>query len=181
MKQHLHSVDRHLISLLICIGEILIGVLLLLNPRGFTHTVFVALGVLLAALGITRLAGYWRAEAAVAARSGGLVTGLVFLLAGGFCIFRWQWFVVTFPILTVVYGVVTLLNGLNKLQFAVDLWRLGQRYWYLALAGAGLTLLFGAVILANPFATTALLWKFVAIAFLAEAVLDLVALVFSGR
>ena len=56
----------------------------------------------------------------------------------------------TFPILTVVYGVVTLLNGLNKLQCAVDLWRLGQRYWYLALTGAALTLLFGAVILANP-------------------------------
>ena len=57
------------------------------EPRGFTFAVFVALGVLLAALGIARLVGYWRAEAAVAARSGGLVTGLVFLLAGGFCIF----------------------------------------------------------------------------------------------
>lgn len=87
----------------------------------------------------------------------------------------------TFPILTVVYGVVTLLNGLNKLQYAVDLWRLGQRYWYLALTGAALTLLFGAVILANPFATMALLWKFVAIAFLVEAVLDLATLLFSRR
>lgn len=181
MKRHLHSIDRNLMSLLVCIGELVIGVLLLLNPRGFTFAVFVTLGVLLAVMGITRLVGYWRAEAAVAARSGGLVTGLVFLLAGGFCIFRWQWFVMTFPILTVVYGVVTLLNGLNKLQYAVDLWRLGQRYWYLALTGAALTLLFGAVILANPFATMALLWKFVAIAFLVEAVLDLATLLFSRR
>lgn len=181
MKKHLHSMDRNLMNLLVCIGELVIGVLLLLNPRGFTFSVFAALGVLLAVLGTARLVGYWRAEPAVAARGGGLVTGLVFLLTGGFCIFRWQWFVMTFPILTVVYGVVTLLNGLNKLQCAADLWRLGQRYWYLALTGAALTLMFGGVILANPFATTALLWKFVAIAFLVEAVLDLVALLFSRR
>ena len=80
MKRHLHSIDRNLMSLLVCIGELVIGVLLLLNPRGFTFAVFVTLGVLLAVMGITRLVGYWRAEAAVAARSGGLVTGLVFLL-----------------------------------------------------------------------------------------------------
>ena len=48
MKQHLHSMDRNLMSLLVCIGELVIGVLLLLNPRGFTFAVFVALGVLLA-------------------------------------------------------------------------------------------------------------------------------------
>lgn len=181
MKNIRHSLDRDLMRLLICIGEIVLGALLLINPVGFTSAVLIVLGVLLILLGAMRLVGYFRAEPSQAAEGGGLVEGLVFLLAGLFCIFRWQWFVVTFPILTIVYGILTLVNGLNKLQYAVDLLRLGQRYWYVAMIGAALTLVFGVVIVANPFATTAFLWTFIAVSLLAEAVLDLVAMLFGRK
>lgn len=181
MKNIRHSLDRELMQLLICIGEIVLGALLLINPIGFTSAVLVALGVLLLLLGAMRLLGYFRAEPAVAAAGGGLVAGLAFVLVGLFCIFRWQWFVVTFPILTVVYGILTLGNGLNKLQYAVDLLRLGQRYWYVAMIGSALTLVFGVVIVTNPFASTAFLWTFIAVSLLAEAALDLAALLFGRR
>lgn len=181
MKQIRHTMDREMTNLIICIGEVVLGILLLLNPIGFASAVLMALGVLLAVMGLARLVSYWRTPPELAARGGGLVTGLIFLLAGLFCFFRWRWFVVTFPILTTVYGILTLLNGLNKLQGAVDLWRLKQRYWYVTMAAAGLTLLFGVLILADPFSTTVLLWRFIALAFLAEAVLDLVGLVLGRR
>lgn len=177
MKNNRYAVDHDLFNLILCIGEVILGVLLLLNPIGFTSAVLITLGVLLVALGIARLAGYFRTEPALAARGGGLVSGLVFLLAGLFCIFRWEWFVATFPLLAGVYGLLTLVNGLNKLQWAVDALRLGRRGWYLALIGAAVTLLFGALILANPFATTAVLWTFLAVSLLLEAVLDFLALV----
>lgn len=177
MKNNRHTIDRNLVNLIICIGEIVIGALLLINPVGFTSAVLIALGVLLAVLGAIRLIGYFRTEPEIAARGGGLVTGLLFLLAGLFCIFRWNWFVLTFPILTVVYGVLTLANGLNKLQGAVDALRLGLRYWYLAMIGAVVTLLFGALIVLNPFATTAVLWTFIAVSLIVEAVLDILSFV----
>ena len=177
MKNHFRSMDRNLVNLIICIGEILIGALLLINPIGFTSAVLIALGVLLVVLGATRLVGYFRAAPEVAAQGGGLVTGLLFVLVGLFCIFRWEWFVVTFPILTVVYGVLTLANGINKLQWAVDAWRLGQRYWYVAMIGAALTLVFGALIVFNPFTTTTVLWTYIAVSLIVEAVLDIVSLV----
>ena len=180
--KHMHrSIDRSLMNLLICVAEILIGALLLLNPLGFTSTVLIALGILSAVLGVTQLLGYFRAQPELAAQSGGLVTGLVLLLAGLFCIFRWEWFVVTFPILTVVYGVLTLINGLNKLQWAVDALRLHQRFWYVAMIGAVLTLLFAGLILINPFTSTAFLWTFIAISLIVEAVMDLFSLVLGRR
>lgn len=181
MKNHFRSIDRNLVNLIICIGEILIGALLLINPIGFTSAVLIALGVLLVVLGAARLVGYFRAAPEVAAQGGGLVTGLLFVLVGLFCIFRWEWFVVTFPILTVVYGVLTLANGINKLQWAVDAWRLGQRYWYVAMIGAALTLVFGALIVFNPFTTTTVLWTFIAVSLIVEAVLDILSLVMGKK
>lgn len=181
MKATRQGWDRNLVDRIVCLGEAVLGVLLLWNPVGFAAAVLRVLGVVLALLGLARLAGYARAEPAVAAQGGGLVTGLVFLLAGGFCFFRWEWFVLTFPILTALYGVVTLVNGLHKLQRAVDLWRLGRPHWHLALAGAALTLGFGVLILADPFATVALLWKFIAITFLIEAVVDLAGFLLGRR
>lgn len=181
MKNNFRSIDRNLMNLIVCIGEIVIGALLLINPIGFTSAVLIALGVLLVVLGAARLVGYFRAAPEAASQGGGLVTGLVFVLAGLFCIFRWQWFVITFPILTVVYGVLTLVNGLNKLQWAVDALRLGQRYWYIAMIGAALTLIFGGLIVFNPFTTTSLLWTFIAVSLIVEAVLDILSFVLGKR
>lgn len=181
MKNHFRSIDRDLMNLIVCIGELLIGVLLLINPIGFTSAVLMALGALLALLGAARLAGYFRAAPEVAAQGGGLATGLLFVLAGLFCIFRWEWLVVTFPILTVVYGVLTLANGINKLQWAVDAWRLGLRYWYVAMIGAALTLVFGGLIVFNPFATTSVLWTFIAVSLILEAVVDILSLVLGKK
>lgn len=181
MKNNRHAVDRRRINLILCLGEFLLGVLLLINPVGFTSAVLMTLGALLAALGALRLVGYFRAEPAEAARGGGLVIGLCLVLTGLFCLFRWEWFVLTFPILTVVYGVLTLVNGLNKLQDAVDALRLELRYWYVAMTGAALTLVFAALILVNPFSSTAVLWTFLAVSLMVEGAADLAFLVLGRR
>ena len=181
MKNIRHSIDRNAMNLIVCIGEILIGALLLINPIGFTSAVLIALGVVLVALGAIRLVGYFRSDPEAAAQGGGLVTGLLFMLAGLFCIFRWEWFVVTFLILRVVYGVVRLAEGVHKLQWAVDALRLGQRYWYIAIIGAALTLIFGALIVFNPFTTTTVLWTFIAVSLIVEAVLDILSFVLGKR
>lgn len=181
MKQTPHTQDRDRMQLLICLGELVLGILLLVNPAGFTTAVLWMAGVVLAGLGLFRLVGYWRTPPRLAAQGDGLTSGGLLLLAGLFCILGRRWVLAAFPLLTGVYGLLTLLNALGKLQFAVDLWRLGQKYWYVALTGAGLTLVFALVILANPFVTAALLWTFIALTLLAEAALDLAALLLGRR
>ena len=97
-------------------------------------------------------------------------------VCGLFCVFRSHWFVVTFPVLTVVYGVLTLVAGISKIQWSLDLFRTKQKYWYVAVVGAALSLVFACLILTNPFASTAVLWTFIAVSLLIESVIDVVTL-----
>ena len=159
--------NRNLINLIVCIGEILIGALLLINPMGFTSAVLILLGIALIAVGAWKILTYFRSEPEAA--------------LGLFCAFRWEWFIITFPVLTVLYGIITLMNGINKVQWAIDLLRLKQKYWFIAMIGAVCTLLFGILILANPFESTAVLWSFIAVTLIVEAVVDILTLVFGRR
>ena len=95
--------------------------------------------------------------------------------------FRSNWFIVTFPLLTVIYGVLTLLGGINKVPWAIDMLRAKQKYWFVAIISAGLTLVFSALILANPFASTAVLWTFIAVTLIVEAVIDIVAFILGRK
>lgn len=92
-----------------------------------------------------------------------------------FIMFRSEWFIVTFPILTVFYGALSLAGGIGKIQWAVDMLRQKQKYWYIEIFGAILSVIFSVLILANPFASTAILWTFIGVSLLVEAVVDIIA------
>lgn len=158
--------------------EALVGVLLLLNPVGFTSGILIAAGIVLGLLGLKSLIVYFFQKPEEAAASHGLLNGLVCVLLGLFLVFKSHWILVTFPLLTVVYGVVVLLTGLGKLQAAVDMLRLKRGRWYLAMLGALLSIACAAVILMNPFGSTAALWMFTGISLIVEAVLDLITAIF---
>lgn len=165
-------------TVLTALGEALVGVLLLVNPMGFTSGIFIAGGAVLGLIGLKTLIVYFFQKAEEAAASHGLLNGLVCLLLGLFLAFRFNWILATFPVLTVVYGVVVLLTGLAKLQTAVDMLRLKKGRWYLAMVGAALTLACAGVVLMNPFGTTAALWMFTGISLIVEAALDLITAIF---
>lgn len=168
-------------SLIMCIAEVLIGVLLLVDPVGFTSGIIIALGLILALNGIRHTVRYFREDPQIAALDGNLSKGLICLLSGLFCIFNSNWFIVTFPILTMVYGIATLLTGISKVQWAVDMFRLKQKYWFIAIIGAVLTLVFALLILFDPFSSTAILWTFIAISLIIEAVIDVITFIFGKK
>lgn len=158
--------------------EIIVGVLLLLDPIGFTSAIVIALGAALLAAGAVSVFGYFRMNPVEAALTGSLARGLFLLLTGGFCVFRSGWFIAAFPLLTILYGVVILLAGLGKVQWAVDALRLRTGRWFLPAISAAVTILCGAVILSDPFASTMVMWMFIGISLIVEAVLDIVVLIF---
>ena len=173
-------VNRNIGTILSCIGEIIIGILLLIDPVGFTAGIIMFLGAVLAILGISSIVRYFRTDPAEAAQTSGLMKGL--LLVGGACVclFETDWLMLAFPLITVFYGIVILITGTSKLQWAVDMLRVKQRYWYLALIGAILSVLFAVIILMNPFASTGILWTFIAVSLVVEAVMDIMTFIF-GR
>ncbi|MDO4308988.1 MAG: DUF308 domain-containing protein [Eubacteriales bacterium] len=172
---------QHTNHIILCFFEALVGILLLINPIGFTSGIITAGGVLLLLVGIASIIKYFRAETSEAAASQSLTKGLTALLAGAFCVLRYQWFLVTFPALTILYGVVILVTGLGKIQAAIDMLRQKNNRWFLAAISAVVSLACAVVILNNPFSSTVILWTFTGISLIVEAIFDVVAIIVSGK
>ncbi|MGI6026918.1 MAG: HdeD family acid-resistance protein [Candidatus Scatomorpha sp.] len=168
-------------GLLTAVCEAVIGVLLLINPVGFTTSIITVLGVLLIITGIVQIISYFRVSPEDGAKGQGMTKGLLEVLAGLFCALDPEWFVAVFPVLTILYGLGCLILGAAKLQSTVDMARLRNRRWAWSAVSTLVTLVCAAVILFNPFATTAMLWTFLAVSLIVEAVLDVLAICISGR
>ncbi len=97
-------IKENINTIVICLCEILVGVLLLINPIGFTSGTIIMLGIVLLISGIISVTGYFRTDAAIAVHEQGLAKGLISSALGLFCILQTHWFIVAFPILTFLYG-----------------------------------------------------------------------------
>ena len=168
-------------SLILCLVEIVIGILLLINPVGFTSGILIAFGIVMMIMGIADIVRYFTTNAAEAAAEGLLTSGLLAVGIGAFCTFCSDWLIATFPVITVLYGVLILVSGVAKLQTAIDMVRLKKKYWFIALIGAVLTLVVATMIICNPFASTVFLWTFIGVSLILEAVIDILAVIFSRK
>lgn len=168
-------------SIFLCIFEAVVGILLLLDPVVFTTGIIIALGIVLLAVGIGSVIKYFRMEATEAAETQGLLKGLILIAAGVFCAFRSYWFIVTFPVLSVIYGIIILIAGLGKIQWTFDMLRMKKKKWFLAAISAVISIICAIVILKNPFTSSAVLWMFTGISLIVEAVFDVVSLIINTR
>ena len=117
-------------GIVLCLFEALVGILLLINPMGFTSAIITAGGIVILVIGIINIINYFKTPVSQSVLSQSLTKGLIALLAGLFCIFRGDWFIATFPVLTMVYGVVVLIAGLGKIQVAADMFRMKHKKWF---------------------------------------------------
>lgn len=170
----MNVVKMNLKEIIFCIAELVIGILLLINPVSFTAGIIVLCGVSMLATGILFGFKYFRMTPEEAKRGNLLTWGLILILLGMFCILRSDWFIATFPILTVIYGLMMLLAGVSKIQTMVDMLRLHNNKWFWAGINALISIVCGVIILWAPFETTAVLWIFAGTSLIIEAVLDIV-------
>lgn len=89
--------------------------------------------------------------------------------------------IIVLELLTVLYGIVTLIGGINKIQWAVDMFRTSKKYWFIEVTGAVLTIICAVLILSNPFTSTAVLWIFIGVTMIIEAVVDVFAFIFGRK
>lgn len=176
----MNFLKRNVNVILLCLFEALIGVLLVVDPVGFTSGIIIAFGIALLAAGLICTIGYFRTDAVEAALKGALVKGLAMLLGGAFCVLQPTWIIATFSLLTIFYGVVILFAGLCKVQWTIDALRLKIGRWFLPAISAVVSIICGFVVLSDPFTSTLVLWMFTGISLIVEAVLDIVVLFF-GR
>lgn len=184
MIKELHTmkkVNLGVSGLFMSIVEIIIGILLLINPVGFTSGIIITLGIVLTIVGLSQTVQYFRSDAYEAAQKGSLTKGILLIGLGLFCAIKYEWLIKTFPVITILYGVLILVVGVSKLQQAMDMVRLKLKYWFLALISALLTLGFAILIICNPFASTTVLWIFIGVTLIVEAVMDVVTFIFAKK
>lgn len=165
-------------NIILSLCEVIIGILLLVNPVGFTTGIIVFLGIVLLILGVASVVQYFRTAPEYAATGHSLTRGCIEILFGLFCVMKSGWFIATFPLLTILYGVGTLVTGIAKIQWTVDRIRLKMKKWFWMAISAVLTIICSVIILCNPFSSTAILWTFIAVILIIEAVIDIIAIIF---
>ncbi len=158
----------------LCAIEILVGVLLLINPIGFTSGIIIGAGVVLALGGLASVILYFMSAPAEGVASQRLFRGLVMVMGGLLCITQYQWIITAFPLLTVIYAGWMLVLAAMKVQQMADMLRLGSGRWYMPAIAAGLAAVLAIIIILNPFGAVNAVWTFAGISLIAEAVVELV-------
>ena len=171
------ALKEHLTPIVFAIFELVVGILLMINPVNFTVGIITAAGVVLILYGIISIIKYFRMDAKTASAGQTLAQGLCMMLVGAFCTLKSEWFIATFPVLTMIYGVITLFAGMRKIQLTVDLLRLKNKKWFWGAISAAVSIVCAVIILNSPFTTTAVLWMFTGISLIIEAVFDCVTVI----
>lgn len=167
------KLKENLAYLILCLCEMVVGILLLIKPVAFTRGIIIAFGILLTAAGIFSIIRYIREIPVLAAKQQTLTKGLIGMVTGLFCALQSRWFIKTFPILTILYGVIILFTGAYKIQSSVDIKRLKKKNFVSSCISAGFSVLFAVVILWNPFGSSSVRWILIGVFLIVEAVLDL--------
>ena len=175
------KIKKNPIVWILCIVELVIGILLLINVENFMKFVLIVAGAAMVVFGLIWVIRYFRQDATQAVLGYELTKGLVSIGIGLFCVFNTERFMKTFALFAVLFGVMVLLAGFIKIQTTIDMLRLKQRGWWLTGIGAVLTIIAAVIILANPFKTMHFLGIFIGITLIVEAVLDGVAMVMLYR
>lgn len=171
------SLKENVNGIVMCLFEFIVGILLLISPVRFTAGIITVAGVVLAILGLIEVVNYFRTSPEEAALGQTLAKGLFSLLAGVVCIWKTEWFIATFPVLTMIYGVIILLAGISKIQLAVDMLRRKMKKWFWPAISAAVSIVCAVVILKSPFTSTTVLWMFTGASLIAEGVIDLITMI----
>lgn len=161
-------------GLILCVLEIVVGVLLLIDPVGFTSGIIIGAGWVMALLGLFSGVRYFMSTPAEGAKTQLLLRALLLEMAGLLCITQYRWFLTAFPLLTVLYAGWMLVMAAIKVQHMADMLRLKAGRWYIPAISAALSVVLAVIILLNPFGAASAVWMFAGISLIAEAVVELV-------
>ncbi len=177
----MNTIKENLGNLILGLCELIVGILLLVEPIQYTSGIIIVAGIVLIILGVISAISHFRIPPQDAIHDREFSIGLIEIAVGLFCAFQSNWFIDTFPVLTLIYSIPLLVIGFVKVQWAIDLLRLKKNHWFLALINAALCFLAVILIMMNPLASTMFLWVYTAITLIAASVLDIITVFYYGQ
>lgn len=135
------------VMLAIAILYLVLGLLLILWPEAARAVICYVLGAALVVYGVYRIVAYFVRTLPLQLQFG-VAIGIASLLAGLLLLFKANFVVTVFG---VVIGLLLIADGVFRLQNALDIRRMGGRYFLPLMLGALFVLVLGVVLLFNPF------------------------------
>lgn len=169
MKRTIFILKDHSKSVFYIAFALIAGLCLLLFPQMTTSVVFWGLAVVLIGMGVANLITYFRANVQKAISGDSMASGLLLIVLGLVVGFARETIASLLP---VVFGVVLFIGGILKTQGAFDLKRMGDLRWFVTLIGALVSLVFGLIVLFNPFGTLMTLMRVMGAFLVVESVQD---------
>lgn len=136
--------------IVLALAFVTLGIIFLIYPVEVQTTACYIIAVFLIVVGVISLVNYLRKDISGIIYRYDLVVGLSAILGGILVIIKIQQLTQLIP---VVLGFLVTISGILKLQNSVDMLRLGHGTWHVAFAMSMINIIFGIVLLINPFSS----------------------------
>ena len=150
-----------------CAAIAVIGLILILFPEISMLAVCYILGIAAIVFGIVKITGYFSADPYGLAFQFDFAFGVIAILLGLVVIIHPGNIMALVP---VIMGIYFMIDGIMKIQTAVDAERFGVRSWWLILVSAIVTGGIGILLLVNPFESAVALTVLLGITLLADGI-----------
>ena len=134
--------------ILSAIVYIVVGLLLVIWPDQARKIVIYAIGVAALFYGGYRIVDFFSRKEHLSGVQIGVALGIGCIMLGLFLLFKAN---VVVELLATVIGVAVIIDSVLRLQIALNLRLIGEKGWIALIATAFLTLVFGILLLFNPF------------------------------
>ncbi|MCI8800447.1 MAG: hypothetical protein HFH88_11640 [Lachnospiraceae bacterium] len=173
MKELLKKVkwDAILSSLL----YVVLGIVALIIPETMIKTLGYLIGILLILVGAVSMICYLLRDNSLNYYRHDFEYGLVGIAVGILFLYKVEWIISLVP---VILGILVLASGCGKLQNVIDMKRAGYGNWTVMLILAIINVIFGVILIANPFDTVILLFQLVGAGLIFSGVTDCITAVY---
>lgn len=165
--------------IVMAIAYIVLGVVLIMYPSQVQKLISYILAFALIAMGIVNLIQYTRLDTNQIVNSYDLVLGFSTMIGGILIIINVERFE---QLVLIVMGFMILVSGVMKLQSSVNLMRLRSTSWQVPFAMAMICIVYGIIMLINPFGAGGFFFAMMGIGFILSGITDIiVSVMFSVR
>ena len=166
-------------NILLCIAEIIVGVLLLVNPDAVTSAFIIGAGAVMILTGIVFCTLYFVGEAEKMVIKQLLFKGLLLIILGVLCVTQYGVLLAALPFVTWVYAIAMLILAAYKVQCTVDILRLSGIMHILRgfLLSCALAVVLALFILLNPNTAMNIVWGFMGVSIILEAGLEIATII----
>lgn len=147
------------------------GLILLIWPSLSSAVICYALSAGLLIFGIYRIITHFRKQPQSMPLQHDFASGVMLVAVALFILLEPDLIISLLPVLL---GLLLIMGAARELQFMVDLKRLHEGRWVMALVAALIQVILGILILWNPFATAMVLMQFIGVSVLIESISQIV-------